>query len=126
MAEKHKYITATGRHKEAIAQIRLEKGAGIFSLNDQLLERIPSYIITPLKQVGLPTNFNLSIIVKGGGFIGQQKSIRLGISRALVKFDQTNRTTLKKLGFLKRDSRIKERKKYGLKKARRAPQWSKR
>lgn len=126
MADKHKYIATTGRHKEAVAQIRLEKGSGTFTLNGQLLDKAPFYITAPLKQVGLLEKINLSIIVKGGGVVGQKKSVQLGVAQALAKFDETSRTTLKRLGYLKRDSRVKERKKYGLKKARRAPQWAKR
>lgn len=127
------YIYALGRRKGAVARVRLfEKGKGKIEINDKpLIKYFPSsslqiVVKKPLEQVGVVDKHDATIIVRGGGMKGQAESISLGISRALVKIDANLRKSLKPLGLLKRDPRVKERKKYGLKRARRAPQWQKR
>jgi small subunit ribosomal protein S9 len=126
-------IKTVGRRKSAIAQIKIIKGNGEFLINGKnentYMQENGSFLLsiqTPLKLLGLQKTFKILVTVKGGGLAGQTEAIRLGIARALCFFDNTYRTNLKKRGFLTRDSRIKERKKYGLKKARKAPQFSKR
>lgn len=128
-----KYIYAIGRRKEASAQARLyPKGSGVFIVNgktakdyfqqDGLITRALSALI----EQNLTDTFDLTVVVSGGGRMGQADAVRLAVARALIEHDESLRTQIKKLGFLKRDARVKERKKYGLRKARRAPQWSKR
>lgn len=126
-------IKTVGRRKNAIAQIRLTKGTGEFIINGKsaniYLQENRSFLLSieaPLELLGLQKTFQISVNVKGGGLTGQTEAIRLGIARALCFSDNTYRNNIKKKGFLTRDSRIKERKKYGLKKARKAPQFSKR
>ncbi|PJA47608.1 30S ribosomal protein S9 [Candidatus Uhrbacteria bacterium CG_4_9_14_3_um_filter_36_7] len=128
-----KYVRAIGRRKRSVAQVRLfEKGEGKISINkidvkDRFrLPELQQVIISPLTTTGTEGKFDFDIWVQGGGVRGQAESIRLGIARTLILLNPEFRPTLKKLGFLTRDARSKERKKYGLKKARRAPQWSKR
>jgi len=130
---KNKYIYAVGKRKRAIAQIRLyDKGKGDITVNDKELkvylpdQELQDVITSPLKLTNLTKKVDITVLVKGGGKRGQSDAIRHGISRALVKLDKELRKTLKVAGFLKRDARIKERKKPGLKRARKAPQWSKR
>ncbi len=126
MAETKKYHYGTGRRKTAVAQVRLyPKGNGVVTINEKVVEGPSSVYLEPLKLVG-QADMDLSAHVKGGGFQGQYEAIRHGVARALVAMDEELRTTLKKAGFLTRDPRAKERKKFGLKGARRAPQWSKR
>ena len=127
------YIYAVGRRKKSICRVRLyKKGEGKIIINEQDLKKyfplfeLQEIINSPLKAVGKKNDFNFTIKVTGGGFRGQAEAIRLGISRALIKFEKNLRATLKPLGFLSRDARAKERKKPGLKRARRAPQWAKR
>ncbi len=129
------YFYATGRRKTAIAQVRIypvdarEKGVVI---NRKKLEeyfpvvRLRTMIKTPLSLVGQEEKFDVSAKVSGGGINSQAEAVQLGISKALILFDETFRKVLRSSGLLTRDSRIVERKKPGLKKARRAPQWSKR
>lgn len=120
-----KYIYAVGRRKSAVAQVRLYKGTGIFSLNG--VEKTPSdYMVSPLTLTNNSNKFDIVATVKGGGYKSQDDAVLLGIARALEKNDQELRVTLKKSGLLTRDPREKERKKPGLKRARKAPQWSKR
>lgn len=119
-----KYIQATGRHKEAIAQVRIQSGSGKIVVNSKNLD--DKALLNPLKMVGIDSKFDVSVIVKGGGIIGQKKAISLGLARAIVLHDVETKTTLKKAGMLMRDPRVRERKKYGKKSARRSPQWSKR
>lgn len=126
MENKTKYTQATGRHKTSRAQVRLISGTGKISLNLKELTSANPIIISPLITAGLDKKYNVSIKVYGGGVVGQAKSIRLGVARALLKIDPELKPSLKQLGFLSRDPREKERKKFGLKKARRSPQWSKR
>ena len=127
-----KYNHGIGKRKTSIAQVRIYKGEGKVLINDQPIKDWADYpelaqkITSPLKAVGLEKKFDITILVKGGGKNSQAEAIRHGIARALEDSDSTLRGTLKQLGFLSRDSRIKERKKYGLKRARRAPQFSKR
>jgi small subunit ribosomal protein S9 len=130
---KGKYIYAVGKRKRAIAQIRLfAKGRGDMIINDKPgKEYLPDLILqqiiySPLKLTDLDNKVDITVLVKGGGKKGQAEAIRHGISRALDILDKDLRKALKPAGFLKRDARIKERKKPGLKRARRAPQWAKR
>jgi len=131
-----KYFYAVGRRKTSVAQVRLysEKKAGEDSLavnKRKMKEYFPMLVLqniflSALKTTGMQNKLRISVLVKGGGLSGQAKAIRLGIARALVKLDENLRKPLKSAGFLTRDARIVERKKPGLKKARRAPQWQKR
>ena len=123
----------TGRRKKAIARVRLiPAGSGAIEINDRTLEDyFPmgtlQYIVKqPLNEVEADGKYDIIVNVIGGGYTGQAGAIRLGIARALLQAEPDCRAALKKAGFLTRDPRVKERKKYGLKKARRAPQFSKR
>jgi small subunit ribosomal protein S9 len=132
--------TATGRRKRSVAQVRMTSGKGNITVNGVDVNEYMPYavLVMDLKQPLVATNnedkFDIEVTVKGGGFSGQTGAIRLGITRALLSFDADNdqlrddsyRKILKTAGFVTRDPRVKERKKYGLKKARRAPQFSKR
>lgn len=121
-----KYFAAIGRRKSASAQVRLfPKGTGKITVNNITIKEEPRYV-APLKLVGQFGNTDISVVVSGGGREGQLDAIQHGISRALLKLDEELRTTLKKSGYLTRDPRERERKKPGLKSARRSPQWSKR
>lgn len=135
-AKPEKYFCAVGRRKSSVAQVRLfpEEKAGE---NDNIVNNkkakdyfpgstLQNSLLAPLRAVGVAGKFKFTILAKGGGFKGQVEASRLGISRALVKYNEEFRKTLKDLGFLTRDSRIVERKKPGLKKARKSPQWAKR
>ncbi len=123
---------ATGRRKESVARVRLVPGEGRIIINGRPLdeyfglETLRMIVRQPLELTGTLDRFDIIVRVVGGGFTGQAGAIRHGISRALVTADMTYRPQLKKSGYLTRDPRMKERKKYGLKKARRAPQFSKR
>ena len=123
---------ATGRRKESVARVRLIPGEGRIIINGRPvddyfgLETLKMIVRQPLKLTDTLDRFDVIVRVAGGGFTGQAGAIRHGIARALVNADLSNRPVLKKSGYLTRDSRMKERKKYGLKKARRAPQFSKR
>ena len=123
----------TGRRKKAIARVRLIPGGnGTIVINDRAFEDyFPQgtlqYIVKqPLVAVEAETKYDVIVNVIGGGYTGQAGAIRLGVARALLEAEENSRATLKAAGFLTRDPRAKERKKYGLKKARRAPQFSKR
>ena len=122
----------TGRRKTSVARVRLVPGQGEIKINNRDmneyfgLETLKVIVNQPLQLTGTKEKFDVLVNVHGGGFSGQAGAIRHGISRALIKADENLRPELKKAGFLTRDSRMKERKKYGLKKARRAPQFSKR
>lgn len=127
------FIPAIGRRKTSVARVRLIKnGKGTVTVNGKLYnEYFGTYdlrdeIVSPLKVTGQETAVDISARVLGGGIRGQAEAVRHGISRALIQLNPTFRKTLKKLGYLERDSRKKERKKFGLKGARRSPQWSKR
>jgi small subunit ribosomal protein S9 len=127
-----KYYPAIGRRKTARARIRLYSGKKGFKVNEKdWLEFFPQLILreivqAPLKELGIEGKFGGTILVRGGGIRAQAEAVRLGISRALIKFNPEWRTQLKAAGYLSRDPRMKERKKYGLKRARRAAQWQKR
>lgn len=132
VAEK-KYWQAVGRRKTAVARVRLKKGKGEVVVNtkkpEEYFENIDHTLkifLQPLELVGKLGQFDVSIKIKGGGKQAQIEAARLGIARALVLIEPELRTTFRKSGFLTRDPRMKERKKPGLKGARRAPQWSKR
>jgi len=126
MSDSQKYHYGTGRRKTAIAQVRLyPKGNGKVTINGDVVETPSPIYLEPLKLVG-QADMDITVMVHGGGFQGQIEAIRHGVARALLTVDEELRTTLKKAGFLTRDPRAKERKKFGLKGARRAPQWSKR
>ena len=122
-----------GKRKEATARVFLIPGEGQLIVNKvsgnnylQYNETYLSTIWAPLKKLNLEKKFDIAVIVKGGGLTGQTEAIQLGVARLLCEMDKENRLILKPFGFLTRDSRIKERKKYGLRKARKAPQYSKR
>ncbi len=123
---------ATGRRKEAVARVRLVPGEGNFRLNGRSLEEyFPTrahrmIVSSPLRTVGRDKDLDVIARIEGGGVSGQAGALRHGISRALLELDPELRPVLKKEGFLTRDAREKERRKYGLKKARKAPQYSKR
>ena len=123
---------ATGRRKSSIARVRLIPGTGKFEVNGRnFVEYIPSAavrldVLQPINLTGVGTQYDIFVNVCGGGISGQAGAIRLGISRALMLVNPEFRSTLKKAGLITRDPRSTERKKYGLKKARRAPQFSKR
>ena len=122
----------TGRRKKSIARVRIVPGTGKVTINKRDieiyfgLETLRMIVNQPLVLTGTKDRFDVLVNVCGGGFTGQAGAIRHGITRALVKADESLKPELKKAGFLTRDPRMKERKKYGLKKARRAPQFSKR
>ena len=122
----------TGRRKKSIARVYLIPGTGKITINKRDidsyfgLETLKLIVRQALVATNTADKFDVVVTVRGGGFTGQAGAIRHGISRALVKADEEYRPTLKKAGFLTRDPRMKERKKYGLKAARRAPQFSKR
>ncbi len=128
-----KYIEAVGRRKTSTARVRITeatKESAVVNGKDvptyfptAELQKIVAEAIEKSKVAG---KFAVSVLVKGGGIHSQAEALRHGLSRAIVKFDEEARKRLKKLGFLKRDPRMKERRKFGLKKARKAPQWSKR
>ena len=126
------YFYGTGRRKKSVARVRLYPGTGAISVNGKSvdeyfgLETLKLIIMQPFDATESEGKFDVVATVKGGGLSGQAGAIRHGISRALLAADETNKPVLKKAGFLTRDPRMKERKKYGLKAARRAPQFSKR
>jgi small subunit ribosomal protein S9 len=123
---------STGRRKEAVARVRLVPGGGEFTINERPLdEYFPTRVHrmvaqAPLRAIGRDKDYDVVATISGGGVNGQAGALRLGIARALVELDPELRTQLKTEGFLTRDAREKERRKYGLKKARKAPQYSKR
>ena len=123
---------STGRRKEAIARVRLVQGTGGFMVNERPLDeyfptRVHRMVATaPLRLVGREKDFDVVVSIRGGGVSGQAGAVRLGVARALLEIDPELRGQLKAEGHLTRDAREKERRKYGLKKARKAPQYSKR
>lgn len=132
-APEGEFMKKLGRRKEAAAQVRVHlSGKGLITINNRAFkEYFPRYelqqvVLAPLVLSGRAETLDVSALVRGGGLRGQADAVRLGIARALVAMDEQLRTSLKKAGNLKRDPRVKERKKYGLKKARRAAQWAKR
>jgi small subunit ribosomal protein S9 len=132
MAERVTYW-GTGRRKTAVARVRLCPGEGKIIINGwdgrEYLQGIPSYLLAvkaPLETLGLENEYDILVNAHGGGLTGQAEAIRLGVARALCQLDPENRQPLKAEGYLTRDPRAKERRKYGLRKARKAPQYSKR
>jgi small subunit ribosomal protein S9 len=123
---------STGRRKEAVARVRLAAGSGEFRVNGRSLDeyfttRAHRMIVSaPLRRAGRDKDLDVVASIEGGGVSGQAGALRLGIARALIELDPDLRSQLKREGFLSRDAREKERRKYGLKKARKAPQYSKR
>ena len=126
------YFYGTGRRKKSVARVRVYPGTGKITINDRSiddyfgLETLKLIVRQPLALTGTTEKFDIVCRVNGGGVTGQAGAIRHGLSRALLQYDEALRPALKKAGFLTRDPRMKERKKYGLKGARRAPQFSKR
>jgi small subunit ribosomal protein S9 len=129
---KGKYIQTVGRRKTASATIRLFQGSGTIIVNDKPIDKYftitnwKNYVNKPFELTGTSNQFDLTIHAQGGGQTSQADAIRLGIARALVKYNEENRSILRKTDMLTRNPRMKERKKPGLKRARRAPQFSKR
>ena len=128
-----RYIEAVGRRKTAVARVRLQaQGKKEFSVNNKTLEiyfpvlELQQIAKESLEKTNCLDKFNVSAKINGGGLHAQAQALRHGIARALVRFNSEFRNRLKKTGFLTRDSRMRERKKFGLKRARRAPQWKKR
>lgn len=132
MYETKPYFYGTGRRKNSVARVRVYNGTGKITINDRDvddyfgLETLKLIVRQPLAVAGVEGKFDIVVRVAGGGVSGQAGAIRHGLSRALLVYDENLRGELKKAGFLTRDPRMKERKKYGLKAARRAPQFSKR
>ena len=132
MYETSPFFYGTGRRKKSVARVRVYAGTGKIIINDREiddyfgLETLKLIVRQPLNLTGTLDKFDIICRVAGGGVTGQAGAIRHGISRALLEYDANLRPALKKAGFLTRDPRMKERKKYGLKGARRAPQFSKR
>lgn len=122
----------TGRRKSAIARVYATKGTGKITVNSKTLEdyfgRKTDQMVSlqPLQLIEMESNFDVNVLVKGGGPSGQAGAIRHGLTRALMEYDENLRSTLRKAGFVTRDSRVVERKKVGLHKARKRPQYSKR
>jgi small subunit ribosomal protein S9 len=133
MAKVSELVRATGRRKEAVARVRLLPGQGDFSINEgrTLEDYFPNLavrmvILEPLRITNREHAYDIFARIEGGGTTGQAGALRHGIARSLCELDPELRGPLKRAGFLTRDARIKERRKYGLKKARKAPQYSKR
>ncbi len=127
------YFEGVGRRKEAVARVRVMNGSGRFIVNDK---EAPVYfsrlgdleaILAPIKAMGQePKTYDITVVVKGGGVNGQTDAVQMGLARALVKMNAENGPVMRKGGFLTRDARVKERKKPGLKRARKAPTYTKR
>ena len=132
MYETRPFFAGTGRRKTSVARVRLYNGNGNITVNGRDisdyfgLDTLKFIVNQPLELTNTTGKFDVVVNVQGGGIAGQAGAIRHGISRALLLYDENLRAELKKAGFLTRDPRMKERKKYGLKAARRAPQFSKR
>ncbi|MFA5386212.1 MAG: 30S ribosomal protein S9 [Candidatus Paceibacterota bacterium] len=131
-AGREKYFEAVGRRKTSIARVRLYTKQGDIVVNDKDYSkyfptlRLQKAVISPIKELSVADKVGVTAKVQGGGINSQAGAVRLGISRALVLYNANFRKPLRKVGYLTRDARAVERKKYGLKKARRAPQWKKR
>lgn len=125
MADKTPYYLGIGRRKSATASVRLTSGAGLYLANGQELPT-PLSITKLFELVDLLGQLDVSVVSRGGGFSSQLGAIQLGVARAILELKPELRSTLRKAGYLTRDPRAKERKKPGLKRARRAPQWAKR
>jgi small subunit ribosomal protein S9 len=132
MSSDVRYYEAVGRRKQAVARVRLYPGDGQVVINDKGLKEYFGRpqdwlgVMAPLQLTNSEARFNLSVLVKGGGVTGQSEAIRHGVARALMVADPDLRKTLRRAGYLTRDPRAKERKKPGLKRARKAPQYTKR
>jgi len=130
--KKERYFEGIGKRKSSVARVRIFPGGKGIKINDKNLDDyfplsgLRKKVNAPIEKLESSEGFNITVKVKGGGITGQAEAIRLGISRALVKFNEEFRKRLRRLGYLTRDARKVERKKFGLKKARRAPQWRKR
>ncbi len=126
------YIEAVGRRKTSSARARIFEGTGEVKVNGKDFkeyfptEELQKIIVSPFKKMNLEGSFSANVKISGGGIHSQAEAVRHAISRALIKKDIELRSKLKRAGFLKRDPRMKERRKFGLKKARKAPQWAKR
>ena len=122
----------TGRRKEAVARVRLRPGTGTITINSRAFDNyftsatLRQMVMEPLRLTDQQQTYDIDVTIEGGGTAGQAGALRLGIARSLLELDEATRPALKKAGLLTRDSRKKESKKYGLKKARKAPQYSKR
>ena len=123
---------STGRRKEAVARVRIVPGEGGFVVNGRPIDdyfptRVHRMIAqSPLRLIGREKDYDITVTIRGGGVAGQAGAVRLGVARALIELEPELRAQLKAEGYLMRDAREKERRKYGLKKARKAPQYSKR
>ncbi len=132
MTTEERYFYATGKRKTAVARVRLFPGSGAIIVNGKPFQEVFTWralqdvVLEPLQVTQLQKNYNATIMVSGGGVSGQAQAVRHGIARALLEANSELRPVLRKAGLLTRDSRIKERKKYGLKRARKAPQYTKR
>ncbi len=131
--KENKYIETVGRRKTSVARVRITPSTkSSFLINDKTIEdyfkvaELREIVVAALTEAKLEQKFTVTVVVKGGGVNSQAEAIRHAMARALITFDLTLRKDLKKVGYLKRDARSKERRKFGLKKARKAPQWSKR
>lgn len=130
--KKEKYFEAVGRRKTSIARVRLYTKKGDIIINDKdyskyfPILRLQKAVISPIEELSVADKVGVTVKVQGGGINSQSGAVRLGIARALVLYNPNFRKPLRKVGYLTRDARAVERKKYGLKKARRAPQWKKR
>lgn len=122
----NKYHYGLGRRKTASARVRIFSGKGSVMINEKNIEKVSEFIVQPLKIVGLLGKYDVTAKTSGGGKSSQLEAVRLGISRAILDINPDFKKTLRLEGMLTRDPRAKERKKPGLKKARKAPQWSKR
>ena len=127
------YYEGIGRRKESTARVRISSGTGLFTVNQKTLEEYfgrkgdVETIIAPLMAVGeAPNTFDITAVVNGGGVTGQTDAVMMGVARAILEMKPDARSTLRKGGFLTRDPRVKERKKPGLKRARKAPTYTKR
>lgn len=127
-----RYSEGVGRRKTAIARVRVSGGKGEFAVNGKSVKdyfpvlRLQDTVVAPLLKLNIGDKFEVSARVSGGGIAAQSEAVRHGLSRALVLVNEEYKKRLRSLGYLTRDPRMVERKKYGLKKARRAPQWQKR
>lgn len=127
------YFEGVGRRKQSSARVRVVSGSGVFQVNEKSLEEYftrygdAEDIVAPLTVVGLDrATYDITVKVSGGGVSGQTESVRLGLARALAKMDPNDIPTLRRSGYMTRDPRVKERKKPGLKRARKAPTYTKR
>ncbi len=132
---KDRYTEGVGRRKSSVARVRITKasaGKVVVTVNEKKIEdyfKLPEHVeiaTSPLKKLDLDKSYSVSVKVVGSGLSAQSEAVRLGLARAIIKEDETLKKKLKVFGYLTRDPRVVERKKYGLRKARRAPQWSKR